>query len=606
MTVFSLNSNIASLKAQRRASEASDGLRQTYQRLASGLRINRASDDSAGLAVSSQLSAQSRVYGQAVRNINDAASLLNVAEGAAGELVTILERMKELAGQSANGSLSLTQRRSLDAEAYSLQKEFNRITATTRFNGRSLIEGNFGKLNIQAGFGGNGLLSFNLGTSLEYNAGNGSFKTASFLGSYQESNAPLAVGDFNNDGKDDAFLSSESGSQSRLLLSNGDGTFSVVAVATNLSADTDVRVGDVNNDGNLDVVSTSTVLLGNGDGTFKSGLALSSSNQQIRLADINGDGKLDLLGLKVGAGLNIQFGNGNGTFTGTTGIFSTATDFEIGDFNGDGLVDIVGVTGGNTLQFYQGSGSGSLVTGATTVVGVGLTLHDVGDVNHDGVSDLLLGGAGGTSVYVGSASGAFSLSSNVGSQSIAMFGDVNRDGQLDVIGDDGALNTYLGNGNGTFGSVIVSVHEGLGVGLESMALLDVDGDGNLEFLYSEPVLGDMTLQFANTVKQTTFERLNLASRDGALEALDTIEEALTRVKNELGAIGANQSRLSATLEVVQATELNYKSAFGRIVDVDVAQETARLTAQQIRQQSATAVLAQANQLPALTLSLLQP
>jgi flagellin len=163
----------------------------------------------------------------------------------------------------------------------------------------------------------------------------------------------------------------------------------------------------------------------------------------------------------------------------------------------------------------------------------------------------------------------------------------------------------LGNGNGTFGSGIVSDYAGFGVGVESLALLDVDGDGNLEFLYSEPIIGDMTIQFANTVKQTTFERLNLASREGALEALDTIEEALTRVKNELGTIGANQSRLGATLEVVQATELNYKAAFGRIVDIDTAQETARLTANQIRQQSATAVLAQANQLPALTLSLLQ-
>src|SRR5688572_26469899 len=101
-----LSNNIPAMQTLRRLSGTTSELRRTFESLSSGLRINRASDDAAGLSIASKLRLDSRVYGQAVRNVNDALSMLNIAEGATDELASILVRMRELATQSANGIMS--------------------------------------------------------------------------------------------------------------------------------------------------------------------------------------------------------------------------------------------------------------------------------------------------------------------------------------------------------------------------------------------------------------------------------------------------------------------------------------------------------------------
>src|SRR6266436_2837198 len=100
---ITIGSNISSLRAQRQLSLASDEVSQEYQRLSSGMRINKASDDAAGLAIASKLNADTRVYTQGIRNFNDGISLLNTADGAVQGLSTIVTRLKELAEQAANG-----------------------------------------------------------------------------------------------------------------------------------------------------------------------------------------------------------------------------------------------------------------------------------------------------------------------------------------------------------------------------------------------------------------------------------------------------------------------------------------------------------------------
>src|SRR5580693_958213 len=124
---LTINTNVASLNAQRRLAESTASLQQSFERLSSGLRINTASDDAAGLAIASSLNVDSRVYSQGVRNTNDALSFYSIAEGALNSLVDITTRLKELAQQSSNGVLSFTQRKSLDAEAQALGKEYQRI-----------------------------------------------------------------------------------------------------------------------------------------------------------------------------------------------------------------------------------------------------------------------------------------------------------------------------------------------------------------------------------------------------------------------------------------------------------------------------------------------
>lgn len=146
-----LGSNIASLQAQRRLSLASDSLGKTYERLSSGQRINRASDDAAGLAIADALRSDQRVATVAVRNANDGISTIAIADSALAQIGNVLTRMAELAEQSANGVFSVSQRSALQNEFTALASEIERIAVTTQFNGVKLISSG-SVLTLQVGF----------------------------------------------------------------------------------------------------------------------------------------------------------------------------------------------------------------------------------------------------------------------------------------------------------------------------------------------------------------------------------------------------------------------------------------------------------------------
>jgi flagellin len=136
-----INTNVASLNAQRNLNTTQVQLGKSMERLSSGLRINRAGDDAAGLAISQNMQANIRSMNQAVRNANDGISLVQTAEGALNETSNILLRMRELGTQAANGVLSPTQRDNIQVEFANLQQEIDRISAVTDFNGTKLLNG---------------------------------------------------------------------------------------------------------------------------------------------------------------------------------------------------------------------------------------------------------------------------------------------------------------------------------------------------------------------------------------------------------------------------------------------------------------------------------
>jgi flagellin len=136
-----INTNIAALNAQRRLGSTTQQLTKTFERLSSGLRIVRASDDAAGLAIADSLRADQRIASVAIRNANDGVSLISIADGALSEIGNVLTRMAELAEQSANGTLSVTQRSALSSEFVALSSEIQRIAETTEFNGLALLSG---------------------------------------------------------------------------------------------------------------------------------------------------------------------------------------------------------------------------------------------------------------------------------------------------------------------------------------------------------------------------------------------------------------------------------------------------------------------------------
>lgn len=148
---LTINTNIASLNAQRNLGKSQNDLSKSMQRLSSGLRINSAKDDAAGLAISDRMTAQIRGMNQAARNANDGISLAQTAEGALQESTNILQRIRELAVQSANDTNSDSDRASLDDEIFQLKTELDRIAITSEFNGRKVIDGTMENATFQVG-----------------------------------------------------------------------------------------------------------------------------------------------------------------------------------------------------------------------------------------------------------------------------------------------------------------------------------------------------------------------------------------------------------------------------------------------------------------------
>ncbi len=160
---ISVNTNVSSLNAQRNLSKSGQGLATSMERLSSGMRINSAKDDAAGMQISSRLTSQISGLAVAQRNANDGISMAQTAEGAMSESTNILQRMRELALQSANGSNSADDRASLQKEVGALQTELTRIAETTSFGGQSLLNGSFGSKGFQVGSNAAETITMSLG-----------------------------------------------------------------------------------------------------------------------------------------------------------------------------------------------------------------------------------------------------------------------------------------------------------------------------------------------------------------------------------------------------------------------------------------------------------
>ena len=163
MTV--IGTNVAAMRAQSASQSASMQLQQSMERLSSGKRINSAKDDAAGLAIATKMTAQIRGLNAAARNANDGVSLAQTAEGALGQISNIVQRIRELAVQSANGTVTNTDRLGLDNESRALLDQIDTIAATTNFNGVSLLNGSAASVSIQTGVNATDVVSVGLSDS---------------------------------------------------------------------------------------------------------------------------------------------------------------------------------------------------------------------------------------------------------------------------------------------------------------------------------------------------------------------------------------------------------------------------------------------------------
>ena len=172
-----INTNVSSLTAQRNLSVNQSSLANSMQRLSSGLRINSAKDDAAGLAISQRMTAQINGLDQAARNANDAISLSQTAEGALGSIGDNLQRIRQLSVQAVNGTNSSSDRQAIQAEVTQLQQEINRVAGTTQFNGLNLLDGSLKDTAFQVGANANQTISMSISSAMGSALGN--YKAAS-------------------------------------------------------------------------------------------------------------------------------------------------------------------------------------------------------------------------------------------------------------------------------------------------------------------------------------------------------------------------------------------------------------------------------------------
>ncbi|EOS9848381.1 flagellin [Pseudomonas aeruginosa] len=174
---LTVNTNIASLNTQRNLNNSSASLNTSLQRLSTGSRINSAKDDAAGLQIANRLTSQVNGLNVATKNANDGISLAQTAEGALQQSTNILQRMRDLSLQSANGSNSDSERTALNGEVKQLQKELDRISNTTTFGGRKLLDGSFGVASFQVGSAANEIISVGI-DEMSAESLNGTYFTA--------------------------------------------------------------------------------------------------------------------------------------------------------------------------------------------------------------------------------------------------------------------------------------------------------------------------------------------------------------------------------------------------------------------------------------------
>jgi FG-GAP-like repeat len=326
----------------------------------------------------------------------------------------------------------------------------------------------------------------------------------------------LAAGDFNGDGKLDlavcGFQFGQGGMVS-VLLGNGDGSFQTAfSTMTGPSTATSVAAADFNSDGRLDLAVTKfgfpleapgvLILLGNGDGTFRTGQQYPLSNDGIAVvaADFNNDGRCDLATIDDNVGVSVFLGNGDGTFqTGQHIALSGASGLAVGDANGDGNLDLLVVAAEGTVLL--GNGHGSFQIGGSFDFGGGgsglnaATPVAVGDFNGDGNLDVVtaISGSDAVSVRLGNGDGTFQTTPRFDSPGAATdyLTDLNGDGIPDIVSVNpdqfingnwvpGTLRVRLGNGDGTYQAP--QIYDLDGLGNATVLVGDFNGDGLLDIV----------------------------------------------------------------------------------------------------------------------------
>jgi flagellin len=371
---LTVNTNVSSLNAQRNLERSGNGLATSMERLASGMRINSAKDDAAGLQISNRLTSQINGLSVAQRNANDGISMAQTAEGAMQESTNILQRMRELALQSANGSNSVSDRASLQKEVDALQTELTRIAETTSFGGQQLLDGSFGAQSFQVGSNANETISVALKSTAAADIGSEQIKgAADVYGAAQAVDLAAAMVDVTAD--NDFAINGPLGSED-IDIADDEAVTSVAQRINALTAQTGVSAEAVvettlkttaGSDGTLNIGGgtggTTFDLSTYGDDMqslandiaqagFEATYNASSKDISIVARDVDGIEITGAAGSAGGASLN--GGAARGTDTAATSVvselrLSSSGSFSVSGATADELLDTAATGGGSTL-----------------------------------------------------------------------------------------------------------------------------------------------------------------------------------------------------------------------------------------------------------------
>ncbi|AKO51836.1 flagellin [Marinobacter psychrophilus] len=611
-----INTNIASLNAQRNLNTSQSDSNVALERLSSGLRINSAKDDAAGLAISTRFQAQITGLNMAQRNANDGISLAQTAEGALDEVTNNLQRIRELSVQSSNATNSTSDRQALNQEVQQRIAEINRIAGQTSFNGLKILDGTFGAQTFQVGanagetIGVSGLdaRGSQIGATVSQTAG----LSSSSLGAGDAGETSLDVSGLDFSGN--ITVSSTIGGETIDVAAATYADAGALAIAIN---------GEIASNGNLPDVTAEVSDDGNSV-VFKNA-GISGVAATIDISDASGT-------QVTAAGSDVSTADGSGSTSTATLFDPSALDLASGVTGSFDVTDDSATT--TTVSFSLAAGAGNTVADLTAAVQTGLTAAgftagtDLGAADNGTLIQIesdssitydlasITASDGGTadasvgsSVTTLAAAEELTLAESFENGNSVTF-DVDVDGTAfqiearslnDIVAKINSLTVETGiraNLNAANESIIFSAQfgESYDVSITSPNLLDVDGITPRinEVLNATPA--------NNTV---SVNDLAIDTAAGAEETLVAIDYAFDKINGFRAELGALQNRFESTIANLSTTSENLSAANSRIRDADFAAETAELARTQVLQSAGLSVLAQANARPQQVLQLLQ-
>ena len=479
-----INTNLPSLNAQRNLDHSQASLTTSLQRLSSGLRINSAKDDAAGLSISERMGSQIRGLNQAARNANDAISLAQTTEGNLSEISNVLQRIREIAVQSANDTNTTADRTSLQNEVTSLTQEIDRIAASAQFNGSNLLDGSFTSKTFQVGA--------NAGQSIS-----------------------VAI----------------SGARNQDLGLTGSAT--ITGAVTSTSAKT--------------------------AGTNISGITIAAA------AD---DGVSWVGSSQSGATSTLAMANAINLSSGTTGVSAKATT----------------------------SVTSTAITGHAKAIVAGELVINGTDI-----------GAIATTASAENRNSQMIIAINAKSASTGVVATGVTATTYKLTAADGRNINFTSNvaGSTTGHSLAADVAVITGISISSTAAVTNYGQLTLTAGKDITTTGTWDSIAAATYAKTGSSSVDVSSQILSSSAIAQIDVAIDTINTQRAGLGTVQTRFDTVIANLKTTSENVSAARGRIRDTDFAAETASMTRNQVLQQAGVAMLAQANALPNIVLSLLK-